>query len=80
MIDFVPVQNDNAALIAQMADPAIRIVSLARLSDPQLADWIDTACSLANSVVDCILPATGPNTNIAGASPGLWPICPRRDT
>ncbi|MCX8225085.1 MAG: mannitol dehydrogenase family protein [Sulfitobacter sp.] len=28
MIDFVPVEADNAALIAQMAEPAIRIVSL----------------------------------------------------
>jgi mannitol 2-dehydrogenase len=28
MIDFLPVEEDNAALIAQMADPAIRIVSL----------------------------------------------------
>jgi len=28
MIDFLPVQDDNAALIAAMSDPAIRIVSL----------------------------------------------------
>jgi mannitol 2-dehydrogenase len=28
MIGFIPVEADNAALIAQMADPAIRIVSL----------------------------------------------------
>jgi mannitol 2-dehydrogenase len=137
MIDFVPVQPSNAALIAQMADPAIRIValtvteggyfidpatkgfdsehadiihdaktpatpitafgamiaalklrrdagigpftcmscdnlqgngavlhqtvvSLARLSDPALADWIDNNCSFPNSMVDCIVPATGP--------------------
>ena len=137
MIDFVPVQADNAALIAQLADPAIRIVSLtvteggyyvdpvtkgldtshpdiqhdaadpdsphtafgamiaalrkrradgtgpftgqscdnlqgngailrqtlvglARLSDPELADWIDTHCTFPNSMVDCIVPATGP--------------------
>jgi mannitol 2-dehydrogenase len=137
MIDFVPVEEDNAALIAQMADPAIRIVSLtvteggyyidpvskgfdaahpdivhdaahpdtprtafgaivaalkrrrsagigpftgqscdnlqgngailrqtvvslARLSDPGLADWIDANCSFPNSMVDCIVPATGP--------------------
>ncbi len=137
MIDFVPVQPDNAPLIAQMADPAIRIValtvteggyftrpdgsfdadhpdiqhdaanpgtprtafgaivaalklrhdagtgpftgqscdnlqgngailrqtviSLARLTDPDLADWIDSNCSFPNSMVDCIVPATGPN-------------------
>ncbi|MDP5084542.1 MAG: mannitol dehydrogenase family protein [Yoonia sp.] len=137
MIDFVPVQETNAALIKQMTDPAIRIValtvteggyyidpatkgfdtdhpeikhdaaepdtpvtafgamiaalkmrratgvgpfscmscdnlqgngailrqtivSLARLSDPALADWIDQHCSFPNSMVDCIVPATGP--------------------
>jgi len=36
------------------------VVSLARLSDPELADWIDTQCSFPNSMVDCIVPATGP--------------------
>ncbi len=136
MIGFVPVQEGNAPLIAQMADPAIRIValtvteggyyidpvtkgfdaahpdivhdaanpdvprtafgamiaalrqrrdagagpftgqscdnlqgngailrqtvvSLARLSDPDLADWIDENCSFPNAMVDCIVPATG---------------------
>jgi mannitol 2-dehydrogenase len=138
MIDYVPIEADNAALIACMADPAIRIValtvteggyfvdpaggglhaahpdvahdarhpdrprtafgamvaalkerrarghgpftglscdnlqgngiilrravvSLARLSDPGLADWIDATCSFPNSMVDCIVPATGPH-------------------
>lgn len=137
MIGFVPVEEDNAALIAQMADPAIRIValtvteggyyidpvtksfdtahpnmqhdaanadrprtafgaiiaalkkrradgsgpftlqscdnlqgngailrqtvvSLAQMSDPDLAQWIDTTCTFPNSMVDCIVPATGP--------------------
>ena len=137
MIGFVPVEDDNAALIAQMADPAIRIValtvteggyyidpvtkafdanhpdivydaahpdaprsafgamiaalrlrrdagtgpftgqscdnlqgngailrqtvvSLARLSDPDLADWIDVHCTFPDAMVDCIVPATGP--------------------
>lgn len=36
------------------------VVSLARLSDPDLADWIDANCSFPNSMVDCIVPATGP--------------------
>ncbi|SON54234.1 Mannitol 2-dehydrogenase [Hartmannibacter diazotrophicus] len=36
------------------------VVSLARLSDPDLADWIDETCSFPNSMVDCIVPATGP--------------------
>ena len=35
------------------------VVSLAALSDPELADWIDTHCSFPNSMVDCIVPATG---------------------
>lgn len=137
MIGFVPVENDNAALIAQLSDPAIRIVSLtvteggyyidpvgkafdathpdiqydamnpesprtafgamiaalslrraagngpftcqscdnlqgngdilrqtvvslARMSDPELAVWIDVNCTFPNSMVDCIVPATGP--------------------
>ena len=136
MIGFVPVEPDNAALIAQMADPAIRIValtvteggyyidpvtkafdashedivhdaahpytprtafgamvaalklrrdtgtgpftgqscdnlqgnghilrqtivSLAHMSDPALADWINENCSFPNAMVDCIVPATG---------------------
>ncbi len=136
MIGFIPVEADNAALIAQMSDPAIRIVSLtvteggyyaaadesfdaahpdiqhdaanpetpktafgaiiaalgarraagsgpftcqscdnlqgngdilrktvlglAHLSDPDLADWIGTHVTFPNSMVDCIVPATGP--------------------
>lgn len=35
------------------------ITSLARLSDPNLADWIDDNCTFPNSMVDCIVPATG---------------------
>lgn len=137
MIDYLPVEADNAALVSAMADPRIRIVSmtiteggyyidpdtggldtahadichdaadparprtafgaivaalrlrreagtgpftglccdnlqgngailrqtvigLARLSDPDLADWIGSQCSFPNSMVDCIVPATGP--------------------
>ncbi|QHQ34366.1 mannitol dehydrogenase family protein [Algicella marina] len=36
------------------------LVSLARMSDPVLADWIAAQCSFPNSMVDCIVPATGP--------------------
>ena len=35
------------------------VVSLARLTDPDLADWIDEACTFPNSMVDCIVPSTG---------------------
>ncbi len=37
------------------------VVSLARMSDPGLADWIDAKGAFPNSMVDCIAPATGPN-------------------
>ena len=138
MIDYLPIEDGNGPLIAQMADPAIRIValtvteggyyidpvtasfdashadiahdaanprrprtafgamvealrlrrdaghgpftgqscdnlqgngailrqtvvSLARLSDPDLAAWIDANVSFPNSMVDSIVPATGPD-------------------
>ncbi len=37
------------------------VVGLAGLTDPELADWIDTHATFPNSMVDCIVPATGPN-------------------
>lgn len=37
------------------------ITALARLSDPDLADWIVQHCSFPNAMVDCIVPATGPD-------------------
>ncbi|SNS47625.1 mannitol dehydrogenase family protein [Antarctobacter heliothermus] len=45
----------NGAILRQT------VVSLARLSDPALADWIDANCTFPNAMVDCIVPATGPN-------------------
>ena len=148
MIDYLPIEETNAALISQMAEPSIRIValtvtesgyyvdpvtkgfdaghpdlqhdaespdspvtafgamvaalrlrrdaghrpftglscdnlqgngdilrqtvvSLARLSDPDLADWIDTNMSFPNSMVDCIAPATGPNELALAADFGI---------
>ncbi|MEO0821211.1 MAG: mannitol dehydrogenase family protein [Pseudomonadota bacterium] len=35
------------------------VVSMADLSDPDLAQWIATHCTFPNSMVDCIVPATG---------------------
>ena len=35
------------------------VVGLARGSDPDLADWIESHASFPNSMVDCIVPATG---------------------
>ena len=43
----------NGAILRQT------VVSLARMSDPDLADWIDANCTFPNSMVDCIVPATG---------------------
>ncbi len=43
----------NGAILRQT------VVSLARLSDPDLADWIDANTAFPNSMVDCIAPATG---------------------
>lgn len=148
MIDYLPIEDDNAALIRQMADPRIRIVamtvtesgyyvdpvsggfdaghpdlihdaahpdqprtafgamvaalrqrrdsghlpftglscdnlqgngsvlrqsvvSLARMSDPDLADWIDTYATFPNSMVDSIAPATGPNELALAANFGI---------
>ncbi|UOA27822.1 mannitol dehydrogenase family protein [Pseudosulfitobacter sp. DSM 107133] len=44
----------NGAILRQT------VVSLARMSDTALADWIDTNASFPNAMVDCIVPATGP--------------------
>ena len=37
------------------------VVSLARESDPNLAEWIHRNCTVPSSMVDCIVPATGPD-------------------
>ena len=36
------------------------VVGLAKLSDPDLAAWIDENVTFPNAMVDCIVPATGP--------------------
>lgn len=55
----------NGAILRQT------IVSLARLSDPELANWIDETCTFPNSMVDCIVPATGPNEIALAQSFGI---------
>ncbi len=52
------------------------VVSLARLSDPDLADWIDARCAFPNSMVDCIVPATGPQEIALAESFGLADAAP----
>lgn len=153
IIGYIPVQDGNGALIAQMADPVIRIVSLtvteggyfldpatksfdashpdiqhdaanpaqprtafgamvaalalrraagaapftcqscdnlpgngailravilglARLSDPVLADWIAANVAFPNSMVDCIVPATGPRERALVQSLGINDAAP----
>ncbi|MCB1342245.1 MAG: mannitol dehydrogenase family protein [Pseudooceanicola sp.] len=44
----------NGAILRQT------VVGLARLTDPGLAAWIDAEGAFPNSMVDCIVPATGP--------------------
>ncbi|WP_424932057.1 mannitol dehydrogenase family protein [Amaricoccus macauensis] len=44
----------NGAILRQT------ILSLAELSDPDLAKWIEANCTFPNSMVDSIVPATGP--------------------
>jgi len=46
--------QSNGAILRQA------IIGLAELSDAELAAWIDYHCSFPNSMVDCIVPATGP--------------------
>lgn len=45
----------NGAILRQT------VVGLARMTDASLADWITENCTFPNSMVDCIVPATGPN-------------------
>ena len=45
----------NGAILRQT------VVSLAKMADADLAAWIEENCTFPNSMVDCIVPATGPN-------------------
>ncbi|MEN0088661.1 MAG: mannitol dehydrogenase family protein, partial [Pseudomonadota bacterium] len=46
------------------------------LSDPELAGWIDENCSFPNSMVDCIVPATGRVELDLAASFGVLDLAP----
>lgn len=52
------------------------VVSLARLGDPELADWIGRTCSFPNSMVDCIVPATGPGEIALARALGIEDAAP----
>ncbi|MCB1383856.1 MAG: mannitol dehydrogenase family protein [Notoacmeibacter sp.] len=60
----------NGAILRQT------VVSLARMSDPALAGWIDDNCSFPNSMVDCIVPATGPKELALVAQFGIEDAAP----
>ncbi len=60
----------NGAILRQT------VVGLARLSDPELADWIDANASFPNSMVDCIVPATGPDELALARSFGIDDAAP----
>ena len=52
------------------------VVSLARQSDPDLADWIDAEAAFPNAMVDCIVPATGPREIALARSFGIDAAAP----
>ena len=47
------------------------VLGLARAQDAELADWIAAQCSFPNSMVDCIVPATGPAEIARAADLGI---------
>ncbi|MCA0043198.1 mannitol dehydrogenase family protein [Celeribacter litoreus] len=62
--------QNNGAILRQT------VVSLARLSDPELADWIEENCSFPNAMVDCIVPATGEKELKLAAETGIEDLVP----
>ncbi|MGR3500927.1 mannitol dehydrogenase family protein [Pseudaestuariivita sp.] len=51
------------------------VVSLAGMSDPELAGWIDAHVTFPNSMVDCIVPATGPTERALATEFGISDPC-----
>lgn len=66
---FTVMSCDNLPGNGNVAKAAI--VGLARLSDPQLADWIGDHVSFPNGMVDRITPATGSREREMAATLGL---------
>ncbi|WP_270728929.1 mannitol dehydrogenase family protein [Shimia sp. Alg240-R146] len=52
------------------------VTTLAELSNPALARWIETEGSFPNSMVDCIVPATGPKELALAQSFGINDAAP----
>ncbi|MEH7827666.1 mannitol dehydrogenase family protein [Gemmobacter denitrificans] len=55
---------------------AAAVVGVARLSDPELADWIAAQVAFPNSMVDRITPATGPREQAMARDLGLDDAAP----
>ncbi|MEL6889114.1 MAG: mannitol dehydrogenase family protein [Pseudomonadota bacterium] len=60
----------NGAILRQT------VVSLAQMIDPELAAWIVAEVSFPNSMVDCIVPATGPQEVARALSLGIDDAAP----
>lgn len=56
-IPFTVLSCDN--LMSNGAVTRQAVITLAGMSDPALAEWIAENCCFPNSMVDCIVPATG---------------------
>ncbi|MCW0196530.1 mannitol dehydrogenase family protein [Sphingopyxis sp.] len=69
IMPFTVLSCDNLPGNGDVARAAV--VGLARLSDPGLADWIDTHVAFPNAMVDRIAPATGPRERAIAAAFGL---------
>ncbi|KIT15769.1 mannitol dehydrogenase family protein [Jannaschia aquimarina] len=54
----------------------LTLVGLAEEQDPDLARWIDDTASFPNSMVDCIVPATGPREIEMVRDKGIWDRAP----
>ncbi|MEM9063020.1 MAG: mannitol dehydrogenase family protein [Pseudomonadota bacterium] len=71
---FTPLSCDNlqgnGAVLRQT------VTSLARMIDPELADWIEHEAAFPNSMVDCIVPATGPSEIAAAQAFGIEDAAP----
>lgn len=52
------------------------VIGLATLADPDLGDWIAKAVTFPNSMVDCIVPATGPKEKALVNTLGVYDQVP----
>lgn len=66
---FTVMSCDNLPGNGHVTEAAV--VGLARLSDPEMADWIAAHVAFPNGMVDRITPATGPHERALAASFGL---------